>query len=171
MRLRQSVCHLCLAVIASVAIAMSASAQQKPAPSPASLLIAKEIIELKGATKAFDPVIAGAINYHANLLIQTNPNLARPIREVAEKLAAELQPRRIELQQELARTYAEHFTEKELRDALAFYRSPLGKKLTEQEPKAMDAAMREADNWSRKFAEEVVEKMRAELRKRGHNLI
>ena len=44
-------------------------------------------------------------------------------------------PRKAELQQKLARTYAQHFTEQELKDAIAFYRTPLGKKLVERSPR------------------------------------
>lgn len=188
MRLRETVCHFFVAVLAGLALATVAVAQQRPAapqrpaaaaaatpqppePTPAALLMAKEIIEMKGATTTFDPLVTGVIEYHRNLLIETNPNLARPLREVAAKLVAEMQPRRIELQQSLARAYAQHFTEQELRDALAFYRTPLGKKLVTEEPKAMESAMKRADEWSRNFADEIVEKIRAEMKKRGHNLI
>jgi hypothetical protein len=146
------------------------SAQQKN-PSPAAMLMAKEIIEMKGATSTFDPLIQGVIEYHRNILIQTNPNLAGEIEKVAAKLMVDLQGRKVELQQELARTYAQHFTDQELRDALAFYRTPLGRKLVTQEPKAMEETMKAADVWSRKLADEVVIKLREEMKRRGHNVI
>ncbi|MBM3531078.1 MAG: DUF2059 domain-containing protein [Alphaproteobacteria bacterium] len=187
MKRRVSVQSLSIAAAASIALATAAVAQQKPAaapkpapqaaapqkpaPSPAALLMAKEIIEMKGASTTFDPLVAGVINHHRNLLIEINPNLSRPLQEVAEKLLQELAPRRAELQQDLARVYASHFTEQELRDALAFYKTPLGRKLVTEEPKAMDSAFRRADEWSRTFAEEVVQRLRSEMQKRGHNLI
>jgi hypothetical protein len=182
MRLRPSVFQiLCLAAIAGLTPALPSGAQQRSAPpaaapaarqpSPAALLMARQIIEMKGATTTFDPVITGVIEYHRNLLMETNPNLSGAIRDVAAKMVAEMQSRRVELQQDLASAYAQHFTEQELRDALAFYKTPLGNKLITVEPQAMDAAMKRADEWSRKFAVEVVDKMRAEMKKRGHNLI
>ena len=170
---RRSVRLLCAAGVLNVTFAGPLTAQQKPAPasSPAALLMAKEIIDLKGAGTAFDPLVTGVIEYHRNLLIQTNPNLARQIEQVAQQLLTEMQPRKVELQQQLARTYAQHFTEPELKDAIAFYRTPLGKKLITEEPKAMEETMKAADTWSRKFAEEVVAKLRAELKKKGLNVI
>jgi len=171
MTIRQSVSLLCAAAVLSLALAGVASAQQKRTPSPAALLMAKELIDLKGATKVFDPVVAGVVEYHKNVFIQTNPTLARDIEAVAQKLVAELQSRKAELHQQLARIYAEHFTNQELKDALAFYRSPLGRKLIAEEPKVLDDAMQSADEWSKKLAAEVVTKMRAEMKKRGHNLI
>ena len=154
-----------------VAFADVVSAQQKPAPSAAAIQMAKEIIALKGATSTFDPLIPGVIEYHRNIMIQSNPNLSRDIEQVATKLISDLQGRRVELQQSLAISYAQHFTEQELRDAVAFYRTPLGKKLLSEEPKAMEETMKAADTWSKKFADEVVAKLREEMRKRGHNVI
>ena len=58
-----------------------------------------------------------------------------------------------------------------MREAIAFYRTPLGRKLVTQEPKAMEETMKAADFWSKKFADEVVVKLREEMRKRGHNVI
>ena len=172
---RRSIRVLCAAAVLSVASTGMLSAQPKPAatpaPSPAALLMAKEIIDLKGAGTTFDPLVKGVIEYHKNFLIQNNPNLSRQIDEVAAQLLTQMEPRRVELQQTLARTYASHFTEQELKDALAFYHTPLGKKLVTEEPKAMEETMKAVDTWSQKFAEEVVAKLRAELKKKGLNVI
>ena len=148
-----------------------AGAQQKPAPSAQAVQMAKQIIDLKGATTALDPVVNGVIEYHRNLLIQSNPNISRAIEQVAAKMMTDLQGRKVELQQQLARAYAENFTEQEMKEAFAFYSTPLGRKLITTEPKAMEDAMKSADAWSRTFAEEVVAKMREELRKQGFNVI
>jgi hypothetical protein len=169
MVIRRCIRAIGFAAVLVVAIAGAANAQQ--APTPSALLLAKQIIDLKGATSVFDPLVRGVIEYHKNILIQTNPNLSRDISQVAASLEAEMQGRKAELQQQMARIYAQHFTEQELRDALAFYRTPLGRKLVSEEPKALDESMRNADAWSRNFADEVVAKLRAELKKRGLNVI
>lgn len=162
-----------IAGAAAVLILMlpGAASAQQTAPSPAALMMAREIIEMKGAMTTFDPLIRGVIEYHRNIMIQTNPNLAGEIEKVAAQMINDLQGRKVEMQQELAKTYAQHFTEQELRDALFFYHTPLGRKLLAQEPKAMEETMKAADTWSKKFADEVVAKMREEMRKRGHNVI
>ena len=60
---RRSIRVLCAAGVLCVAFAGSLTAQQKPAappapaPSPATLLMAKEIIDLKGAATMFDPLV------------------------------------------------------------------------------------------------------------------
>jgi len=169
MGFRQHVRVVCAAAVLSLAFAGGVGAQSKP--SPAALLMAKELIEVKGASKAYDPLVTGIIEYHKNFFMQNNPNLARDLNQVAQKLAADLAPRKAEMQQELARIYAEHFTEQELKDALAFYKTPLGQKLISEEPKVLDDSLKAADAWSAKFAEEVVTKFRAEMKARGQNLL
>ena len=85
--------------------------------------------------------------------------------------ADDLSPRKAEMQQEMTRIYASHFTEAELKEALTFYKTPLGKKLIAEEPKALEESMKAADDWSRTFATEVDSKFRAEMQKRGKSLM
>jgi hypothetical protein len=157
---------LCAASVAWFVFAGDARAQQ---PSATALALAKEVMELKGAIAMFDPIVIGVIEHNRNLLLQVNPNLSRDINDVVMQLRNEYAGRRAEIHAEMARAYASQFTEQELRDAAAFYKTPLGKKLIEAEPKAVDEATKRVDAWSTKFAEEVMAKMRAELRKKGHN--
>jgi hypothetical protein len=185
MSLRKTACALGAAMLIGAALspfAMAQQRQQAPAApaaparpaaalSPAALLLAKELIDIKGATAAYDPLVNGVIQYHRNFFLQNNPNLAKELDSVAQKLAADLAPRKVEMQQELTRIYASFVTEQELKDALAFYKTPLGRKLISEEPKALEASMKAADDWSRRFAAEVDAKFRAEMQRRGHNLI
>jgi hypothetical protein len=96
--------------------------------------------------------------------------LGKDLRDVATKLRAEYEPRVAEVNTEVAKVYASHFTEKELKDLLAFYQSPLGRKVVTEEPKALDQSMQFAQAWSRKFSDEVLAKIRAEMKKLGHDL-
>jgi hypothetical protein len=160
---------LCAAFVAWFVLAGDARAQQQP--SAVAVQLAREVMELKGAIGMFDPVVVGVIEHNRNLLLQVNPNISRDMNDVVIQLRNEFAGRRAELHTEMARAYASQFTEQELREAVAFYKTPLGKKLIEAEPKAVDEATRRVDAWSTKLAEEVMAKMRTELRKKGHNLL
>jgi hypothetical protein len=157
------------ALVAAVvlAFAMPATAQQ---PSAAALTAAKELIEIKGAEKFFQPITRGVIEQTKNLFLQTNPTLAKDLNEVSASLMVELAPRHSEVVDEIVRYYAMQFTEQELKDLTAFYKSPLGKKALEIEPRIMDQTMNFAQEWSRRFSEVVISRMRAEMKKRGHDI-
>ena len=183
MTIRRTARVLSAAAVLAIALAGASLAQQRPAApaqpkppaaqpklSPASLLLAKELIDLKGAASAYDPLITGVIEYHKNFFMQNNPNLASDLDQVAQKLAADLAPRKVEMQQELTRIYASHFTEAELKDALAFYKSPLGRKIVRDEPKILDDGLRRIQDWTNRFSEEVMNRMRTEMKKKGYDL-
>ena len=161
-------CRLALAVaLACLVTAGAAKAQQ---PSPASIDLARQVILVKGGNNMFDPVIPGVIERAKNVFLPTNPNLLKDLTEVANQLKKEYDGKRAELLNEVAKMYAQRFTEQELKDLLAFYKSPLGQKVVTDEPKVLDAAMQRAQDWANKFSEEVIGRMRAEMKKRGANL-
>lgn len=145
---------------------------QAPAtqPSPAAILLAKQIIELKGVGKLFDPLVRGVIEKVKDQFMQTNFMWAKDLNEVAAQLEKEYAPRSNELVDASARIYASHFTEAELKQILAFYETPVGKKMIAEEPKALDESMTNAGNWGNNFSEEVIARMRDEMKKRGHDL-
>ena len=150
-----------------VAAGMSAQAQQ---PSASAMANAKELITVTGATTLFGPLIAGVVEQARNLYLQQDPGLARDLNEIAAQLRNDLQPRFAELTDEVARLYATNFTDQELKDILAFYKSASGKKLLAEQPKVVDSSMRFAQDWANKLSDQVVTKMRDELKKRGHAL-
>jgi len=153
--------------VALIAASPAAHAQQHQA-SPASLLIAKQLINVTGATQLFDPLIAGVIEQAKLLYLQQNPGLAKDLNEIAANMRKQLQPRFSEITNEVAKLYATHFTEQELKAILAFYQSPAGKKLLAQQPAVIDSSMKFAQDWANKLSEKVTAQMREELKKRGH---
>ena len=156
-----------LLALVLAAVASPAPAQQ---PSANAIALAKEIIAVKGGNNIYDPVVPSIIERARTIFIQSNPMLTGPLNEVAAKLRAELTPRVAELLNDGAKLYASRFTEQELKDALAFYKSPLGRKIISQEPVILDQSAANIDTWVNKFAEEVISKFRAEMRKKGHEI-
>jgi uncharacterized protein len=106
--------------------------------TPAAVAAAREVVELKGGVQMFDPIIIGVVEQTKVALIQTNPQLARDLDAVSVQLRNEYAPRREELVAEAAKFYAARFTEQELKDIVAFFRTPAGKKMVAQEPLALE---------------------------------
>jgi len=150
-----------------VAFGPAAHAQQ---PSAASIATAKELIAVTGATGVLNPLIAGVVEQAKLLFLQQDPGLAKDLNEVAAKLRTDLQPRFVEITNEVALLYAQNFSEQELKEILAFYKTPAGQKLLKTQPKVIDSSMAFAQTWANKLSDEVIAKMREELKKRGHTL-
>jgi hypothetical protein len=163
----QRVARLAAAAVVLAAFIPAAQAQQPPA---ASMAVAKQLIATTGATEVFTPLIAGVVEQAKLLYLQQNPGLAKDLNEVATKLRTDLQPRFSELSDEVAKLYATNFSEQELKDILAFYQSPAGKKMLTVQPKVIDSSMAFAQTWANKLSDEVIGMMREEMKKRGHAL-
>ena len=164
----QRVARPAAVAVALAIFAPAAHAQQQP--SAASIAVAKQLIETTGATAVFNPLIAGVVEQAKLLFLQQNPSLAPDLNEVAAKIRKDLQPRFSEITDAVAKTYASNFTEQELKDILAFYQTPTGKKFLVAQPKVIETSMAFAGDWANKLSDEVIAKMRDEMKKRGHAL-
>jgi hypothetical protein len=138
--------------------------------APAAVAAAREVVELKGGTAMFDPIIIGVVEQTKVALLQTNPQLARDLDAVSAQLRSEYAPRREELVAEAAKFYAQRFTEPELKEIVAFLRTPAGKKMVAQEPLALEDTFQYVQQWSQRIGEDVMNRFRAEMKKKGHNL-
>jgi hypothetical protein len=158
-----------------------AEAQQKNAPaapaatplkpaSPAALAAAKEILTMKNASAMYANAVPNLVQQTKNVLLQSNLNYQKDLNEVAIIVAKNLAGREKEIGDGMAQVYANEFTEQELKDLVTFYKSPLGKKLIEAEPRAIGLSMAFMNSWAQNFSETVMGNVRAEMRKRGKEI-
>ena len=161
------VARAALLALALVAAAGAAQAQQ---PSPAALASARELMEIKGVKSLVEPVVVGVIEQTKGTILQTNPGLTKDLDEVSAQLRNEYQPRVAEMTNEIVQLYAQRFSEQELKEAIAFYKSAAGRKMLAEEPRILDATYARLQQWAIRFQDEVMTRVRAEMKKRGHNL-
>jgi hypothetical protein len=159
-----------LALIAIAKPALAQAPAQRPAPSPASILIAKQILEIKGVQQIYQPLVRGVIEKAKNQFMQTNFMYAKDLNEIAAKLERDYAPKVNEVVDASARIYASHFTEAELKELLTFYQSPVGRKAIVEEAKALDESLAYAGEFGDNFSGEVIARMREEMKKRGHDI-
>jgi len=158
-----------------------AEAQQKNAPaapaatplkaaSPAALAAAKEILTMKNASAMYANAVPNLVQQTKNVLLQSNLNYQKDLKEVAVVVAKNLAGREKEIGEGMAQVYANEFTEQELKDLVNFYKSPLGQKLLSSEPRAIQFSMSYMNQWAQQFAETINGQFRAEMKKRGKEI-
>jgi len=145
----------------------AAFAQQ---PSSGNVKLGREIVEASGATRAFEGVVPSIIQQTANIFTQQNPDLQKEIIASLKVLASDFEKRKVEVADIVARVYATRFSEAELNEILTFYRSPTGKKFVVQLPTILEESYAKAQEWGGKLSEEIVVKLRAEMKKKGHTI-
>lgn len=162
---------LCAAGLAlGVALAGVAYAQAPKPPSAAAIATAKEILAIKKASAMYENAVPGLVQQAKNALLQSNLNYQKDLNEVATKITKDLAGREKEIGEEMAKQYAVDFTEQELKDLLAFLKSPIGKKMLEQEPRTIDASISFMNRWAQTFADEINGKFRTEMKARGKDI-
>jgi len=157
--------------------AVPAAAQQPQQPpvqlkpvSPAALAAAKEILVLKKANEIYAGAVPNIVQQTKGALTQKFLNYQKDLNEVAVIVAQNLAGREQEIGEGMAKAYAGEFTEQELKDLVAFYKSPLGQKLLASEPKAIQLGLGYMNQWANGFAEVVNGQFHAEMKKRGKEL-
>ena len=165
--MNQHLIRLAPIVIAWQMLAGAAMAQQ---PSAGAVAAARELVELKGGAQMFEPVVTGIVEQTKSALVQTNPQLSKDLTDVATQLRTEFSPKRDELMLEAAKRYAQRFSEAELKEMVTFYKTPTGKKMQAQEPLVLDETFNFIRQWGPRVAEDVMNRYRAEMKKKGHNL-
>jgi uncharacterized protein len=155
--------------------AVPAGAQQPAAPplkqaSPAALAAAKEILTMKNAAAMYANAVPGIVQQTKDALLQNNLNYQKDLNEVAVIVAQSMAGREKEIGDGMAQVYANEFTEQELKDLVTFYKSPLGQKLINAEPRAIGLSMAFMNSWAQNFSETVMGAFRAEMRKRGKEI-
>ena len=155
----------------------SALAQQPQAAAPAlkqgtptCMAAAREILAMKNAAAMYANAVPNIVQQTKDQLMTTNLNYQKDLNEVAPIIAQKLAGKEKEIGEGMAQIYCNEFTEKELVDLVAFYKSPLGQKLLTAEPRAIQFSMSYMNGWAQNFAEIVNGEFRAEMRKRGKQI-
>jgi hypothetical protein len=162
--------HAIVVLAAVFCLNFSGASHAQPAPTASHLAAAKELVDLVGAAREFEPLVTGVIIQSASNYLQGNPAMAKDLNEIAEQLVTEYLPRKAELPNEVVRLYASRLTEKEIRDVLTFYKSPLGQKMLTESQYVISEAFKKGEVFAANLRVEVAAKVRAELIKRGHKL-
>jgi uncharacterized protein len=158
-----------LALAGHSATAQQAAPPLKPA-SPAAIAAAKEILAMKNASAMYANAVPNIVQRAKDELLQNNLNYQKDLNELAPIVAQTFAGKEKEIGDGMAQVYANEFTEQELKDLVAFYKSPLGQKQLVAEPRAIQFSMSYMNQWAQNFAETVNAQFRAEMRKRGKQI-
>jgi hypothetical protein len=108
-------------------VAVGSSGAQAPTPTPGAVKAAAELMQVMHAEKSFRDAISASFDVQ----IQNNPAMA-PYRGALQEFADKYVTWET-MGPQLTATYAQAFTESELKDLIAFYKSATGQKLASQQ--------------------------------------
>jgi hypothetical protein len=135
--------------------------------TPEHLAAALEAVSASNAGRTYDNVLPLISEKVQDQLIRMRPDLYQKITDVVQGVALKLAARRADLNNDVARVWANAFSEDELKAITAFYKSPAGAKFLETGPKVVADSMQSLKGWSDRVGEELLEKSREELKQQG----
>jgi hypothetical protein len=159
------------ALIGAVMLAASAALAAAPAGAQpitdTHLQAAIEAYRALGTDAEFDLVLPGVAEQVATVLISQRPDLHTNITALVVQVAIELVARRAELTNDIARVWAQAFTEEELRAITAFYTSPVGRKLAEMGEPVMNETVTALQAWSERLGTELLDRVLQEFERQA----
>ncbi|WP_315739635.1 MULTISPECIES: DUF2059 domain-containing protein [unclassified Bradyrhizobium] len=138
----------------------------KPA-SPACMAGAREILGMKNAAAMYANAVPGIVQQTKQALLQSNLNYQKDLDEVAVSVAQTYAGKEKEIGEKMAQIYCNEFSDQEIANLVAFYKSAIGQKLLAAEPKAIQMSMQAMNLWAAEFSDTVTAQFRAEMRKRN----
>jgi hypothetical protein len=154
-------------VLAAVLFAIPAQAQ---APDKQHIQAARSMMDKSGASRGFDDVVPSFLEESKRLFLQTRPEIAAELDQVSLAIAPDFLKRKEELLNSIAALYVRRFSVQELRQIEAFYNTPVGQKFVDLLPGILGQAREVSADWSAQLSEDIVTRMRAEMKKRGIDL-
>ena len=132
------------------------------------LAAARDTIAAAHASEQFNQILIVLADQTKALFLRSDPSAVKDVTEVVNAVALDLAKRRPELDRELEKVWAARFSEDELKQIAAFYRSPVGQKFGQNMALIIQDSMRSANIWRDALSTEILTKSRDELNKRGH---
>ena len=159
-----------LAAFAAALVALAPAVSAQPKPSAAAVAEAQKLITLTGAANLFTPLDRRRGRAGENALPPAKSGARKGFQRGRGQIAHRSHAALSELSNEMATLYATEFTEQELKEIVTFYQSPVGKKLLDGSRSSSIDSMKFAQDWANKLSDEVIGKIRDEMKKKGHQL-
>ena len=134
------------------------------------LQLARELLVANQTLKNMDAMLPNMINAMKPIITRSDPKIEKDYDAIMVLLLTEFEPLKEQLIEDVARLTANAYTKTELEEILAFSKTPTGQKMVRLTPSLAQAGMTLGQQYGQKIAGQLAEKMKAELRKRGHNI-
>jgi hypothetical protein len=131
---------------------------------------AKAAVTASKITSGFDEILIGIAAQTKQLLVRRAPAASSQIEEVTNSVALELAAKRVELDTQIQEIWAARFSKAELEEIAKFYGSPVGQKFTTEMAPMTQMLGIAVQVWQKKVSDEMLTKVRAEMKKRGVEL-
>ena len=159
---------------ATLVLPHTAAAQTAPtgqtaqAIDPAFEQDIRKMLEVTNALKMGEQMTTTLMQQMSQSMRQANPNIPPRMLEIASEVARELFTKEFpSLTPRLVATYAKVLTHDEVKQLLAFYATPLGKRMIEVMPALQQAGAEAGQAWAQQLIPQLQTELMARFKKEG----
>jgi hypothetical protein len=152
---------------AALALAISSVGARADEPTPAALNYANQIFVDIGMKASIDQVVPGMLAQLERNVTSTRPELKDALHETVLAIEPEFVKTEQGVMTDAVKFLASKMTEQELKDTLAFYESPTGKKYVALEPSVVQEVGNLARAWRQQLSTDILTRAREEMKKKG----
>ncbi|HTJ57597.1 MAG TPA: DUF2059 domain-containing protein [Devosiaceae bacterium] len=160
--------------LAAVALSVAMFAGSVPAfaqeISPDQLALARKYVDLTDKVDVYGTTVANVAARTLQQILRLNPNLQQQATDAVTEVVKTYKDQRSTLMDQVARIYAQHFTQDEMQQIVNFYSSPAGQKLASQNFAINQELQKVMALFQVNVATEFYAKVRADLKTKGVTL-
>jgi hypothetical protein len=162
--------HFACAALSLALLCGAPAFAQVPALTPSHLQVAREVVDLTGVSQNIDGIYAEFVDNTKQMVGATRPEMGKDVNEVLLALKPEADKRSEEVTKTAVEIFARKMTESDLKDVVAFFKSPVGQRYSSLRPQAMEEIYKVLQPWSVQTTNYLFDRFSQEMRKRGHQL-
>lgn len=152
---------------ALVAVTLACAPARADEPSPEALKIAGALIVDIGLKGSVDSIVPGLMAEVERSIGTIHPEMQSALHETVVAITPDFLSRDSSVVADVTHVLASRMTEQELRDSLAFFEGPTGKKYLAVQPVMLQALGLSVGAWRRQVSNDIVTRVREEMKKKG----
>jgi hypothetical protein len=167
-----SILKASLGAVALFALAgASAEAEDAPAaqPSAAAIGYASKLFVDIGMKSSLDQVVPALLAELERTITTTRPELKDPLHQTLVAIEPDFAKTEDGVLTDSAKALASHMTEDELKDTVAFFEGPAGKKFLAVQPVVLGQVGQLARAWREKISTDILTRSREEMKQKGYS--
>lgn len=153
--------------VLGIALAAGSSYASAQEVSASHLAVALDVVKSAKASRGFDNVLPQLAAQAQDRLIRIRPDMFKQIADTVEAVALKLAVRRNDLDTDVARVWAKHFSEEELQTIATFYKSAAGQKFADVGSLVYAESLTAVQRWSDRVGDELIDNAKKELKSQG----
>ncbi len=139
-------------------------------PTAEHLAFARELLNQIGAERLIETVVGNMVARLTQTVTATRPELSNDLKTVMDSIRTEFDKQTPLVVEDAARVFSRAMTEQELRETVTFLKSPAGQKYLDTQGQSVNIISGMMEQWSRQMSQQMFEKARAEMKKKGHDI-